>query len=121
MVPITSRPGGNWNPSARGTHSLRRMAMRRTAGWRRLRRILCAGAAGTLPALLAVSCGGGQGSTPQGTASAFLDAWGSQNWTAMRQLTAAPPGDFTSVNKVAFTGLHVTNAAFSQGTVQVTG
>jgi cell division protein FtsI/penicillin-binding protein 2 len=59
--------------------------------------------------------------SPQTTAAAYLAAWDKQDWTAMRQLVADPPTDFTSANSAAFTDLSVRKATFSGGTLQTTG
>jgi cell division protein FtsI/penicillin-binding protein 2 len=58
---------------------------------------------------------------PQTTANAYLAAWASQNWAAMRQLTSDPPADFTAVNQAAFTNLSVRKASFTAGTLTTTG
>ena len=39
----------------------------------------------------------------------------------MRQLADSPPADFVAVNSAAFTGLHVTKATFTAGTMKTTG
>jgi hypothetical protein len=59
--------------------------------------------------------------SPQTTAADYLAAWDKQDWTAMRQLVADPPADFTPVNSAAFTDLSVRKATFSGGTLQTTG
>ena len=58
---------------------------------------------------------------PQTTASAYLSAWSSQDWSAMQALVSAPPGDFTSVNKAAFSNLGVHQASFTAGTMATSG
>jgi cell division protein FtsI/penicillin-binding protein 2 len=66
---------------------------------------------------------GCSGSTPQPqtTASAYLSAWTTQNWAAMRGLVSDPPADFTAVNQAAFTNLSVKQASFTAGTMTTTG
>ena len=59
--------------------------------------------------------------SPQATAADYLAAWDKQDWTAMRELVADPPADFSSANSAAFTDLSVRKAAFSAGTLQTTG
>ena len=61
------------------------------------------------------------GPVPQTTASAYLSAWARQDWTAMRQLASNPPANFVAVNSAAFTGLDVTKATFTAGTMKTTG
>lgn len=58
---------------------------------------------------------------PQGTADAYLAAWGRQDWAAMRQLTMDPPASFIPVNRAAFTDLTVRQAGFTAGVMQVNG
>jgi len=58
---------------------------------------------------------------PQPTASAFLAAWGKQDWAAMRQLTSDPSADFTPVNQAAFGRLSVRQASFTAGTMTTSG
>jgi cell division protein FtsI/penicillin-binding protein 2 len=58
---------------------------------------------------------------PQATASPYLADWARQDWTAMRQLAADPPADFTSVNQAAFADLTVRQASFTAGTMHTTG
>src|SRR6266702_1741720 len=58
---------------------------------------------------------------PQPTASAFLSAWGKQDWAAMRQLTSDPSADFTPVNQAAFGRLSVRQASFTAGTMTTSG
>ncbi len=79
-------------------------------------------------ALLAMTLGSavlsgcsGSPPVPQTTASAFLAAWGRQDWAAMRQLTSDPPGDFTQVNEAAFGSLNVRQASFTAGTMTTSG
>ena len=55
---------------------------------------------------------------PETTASAYLAAWAKQDWTAMRQLTSAPPADFTPVNQAAFRNLTVRQASITAGTMR---
>ncbi len=55
---------------------------------------------------------------PQTTAGAYLQAWAKQDWAAMRQLTSAPPADFTPVNQAAFRNLAVRQATFTAGAMQ---
>ena len=69
----------------------------------------------TVP-LLAVACTHVQPG-PQGNASAFLSDWAAKNWQGMRQLSDAPPADFTTVNQAAFTDLGVSKASFTLGTL----
>ncbi len=71
----------------------------------------------TLTAGLLSGCSSSQ-PLPQTTANAYLAAWAKQDWAAMRQLTSAPPADFTPVNQAAFTNLAVRQAAFTAGTMQ---
>jgi hypothetical protein len=59
--------------------------------------------------------------TPQATASPYLADWAKQDWTAMRQLAADPPADFTSVNQAAFADLTVRQASFTAGTMHTSG
>ncbi len=59
--------------------------------------------------------------TPQETASPYLADWARQDWTAMRQLAADPPADFTSVNQAAFADLTVRQASFTAGTMHTSG
>ena len=54
---------------------------------------------------------------PQTTADAYLAAWTKQDWAAMRQLTSAPPADFTPVNQAAFRDLTVRQASITAGTM----
>ena len=61
------------------------------------------------------------GPVPQTTATAYLAAWSKQDWTAMRQLVASPPGDFVTVNTAAFTELGVSKPSFSAGTLETSG
>jgi cell division protein FtsI/penicillin-binding protein 2 len=58
---------------------------------------------------------------PQTTASAYLSAWARQDWSAMQRLVSAPPGDFTTVNKTAFSNLGVHLASFTAGTMATSG
>jgi hypothetical protein len=74
-------------------------------------------------ALSAAGCGGSS-STPQATLKAFVTAWRTGNWTAMRRQVASPPADFASVNAAAFSALGVTGAGgarFTAGRVTHTG
>jgi hypothetical protein len=57
---------------------------------------------------------------PQQNASAFLSDWAAQNWQGMRQLTDAPPADFTAVNQAAVKDLDVRSATFTGGTAVTT-
>jgi cell division protein FtsI/penicillin-binding protein 2 len=75
--------------------------------------------AGLLGGLL-VGCSGST-PQPQTTASAYLSAWATQNWAAMRGLVSGPPADFTTVNQAAFTNLSVKQASFTAGTMTTTG
>jgi Penicillin binding protein transpeptidase domain/Penicillin-binding Protein dimerisation domain/NTF2-like N-terminal transpeptidase domain len=77
------------------------------------------GVVAVLFAALLSACSSGP--APQTTATAYLAAWSKQDWTAMRQLVAAPPADFTSVNTAAFTDLHVSQATFTAGTLKTSG
>jgi cell division protein FtsI/penicillin-binding protein 2 len=61
------------------------------------------------------------GSTPQATARAYLAAWASQDWPAMRALVASPPADFTAVNKTALADLGVRRASYRAGRVRAAG
>jgi cell division protein FtsI/penicillin-binding protein 2 len=58
---------------------------------------------------------------PQTTASAYLAAWGKQDWAAMQQVVSQPPADFTAVNRAAFTNLGVHQASFTPGTMTTSG
>jgi cell division protein FtsI/penicillin-binding protein 2 len=74
-------------------------------------------------ALSAAGCGGSS-STPQATLKAFVTAWRTGNWTAMRRQVASPPADFAGVNAAAFSALGVTGAGgarFTAGRVTHTG
>src|SRR5712691_12104191 len=74
----------------------------------------------TLTAGLVTGCSGSP-PVPQPTASAFLSAWGKQDWAAMRQLTSDPPADFTPVNQAAFGRLSVRQASFTGGPMTTSG
>jgi cell division protein FtsI/penicillin-binding protein 2 len=91
----------------------------------RRRRRPAATAAGVLgsAALVAglLSACSGSGPQPETTASAYLSAWATQNWAAMRGLVSNPPADFTAVNQAAFTNLSVRQASFTAGTTQTKG
>ena len=78
---------------------------------------------GLVAGLLSGLVAGCSGSTPQPqtTASAYLSAWGTQNWTAMRGLVSDPPADFTAVNQAAFANLSVKQASFAAGTMTTSG
>jgi cell division protein FtsI/penicillin-binding protein 2 len=52
---------------------------------------------------------------PQQNAAAFLNDWAAKNWPGMRELTDAPPTNFTAVNQTAFTTLGVRQASFTAG------
>jgi cell division protein FtsI/penicillin-binding protein 2 len=73
-----------------------------------------------LAAGLLVGCSGST-PQPQTTASAYLSAWATQNWAAMRGLVSDPPADFTTVNQAAFTNLSVKQAGLTAGTMTTTG
>jgi cell division protein FtsI/penicillin-binding protein 2 len=79
------------------------------------------------PAVLAVAlivsplAACGSSPTPQATASPYLADWARQDWTAMRQLAADPPADFTTVNQAAFADLTVRQASFTAGTMHTSG
>ena len=79
--------------------------------------------AGALAATLVMGLLSGCSSAPQPqtTSSAYLSAWARQDWTAMQQLVSAPPGDFTSVNRTAFSNLGVHQASFTPGTMTTSG
>ena len=74
----------------------------------------------TLTGALLAGCSG-SAPLPQATASAYLAAWGRQDWAAMRQLTADPPAGFVPVNQAAFTDLAVRQASFTAGALQTKG
>jgi cell division protein FtsI/penicillin-binding protein 2 len=78
-------------------------------------------AAGLLAALAAASLGlagcGGSSSTPQATLRAFLTAWQTRDWNAMKRQVADPPADLAAVNAGAFSALGVTRARFDAGRV----
>jgi len=96
--------------SLRGTHAYGgRFAVAR----------VIAGVVVVLAGALLSACSSGP--VPQTTAGAYLAAWSKQDWTAMRQLVASPPADFTGVNTAAFTSLHVSKASFSAGTMKTSG
>jgi cell division protein FtsI/penicillin-binding protein 2 len=81
-------------------------------------------ATAVLAALLVTGLVSGcSGSTPQPqtTASAYLSAWTTQNWAAMRGLVSDPPAGFTAVNQAAFTNLSVKQASFTAGTMTTSG
>jgi cell division protein FtsI/penicillin-binding protein 2 len=82
-------------------------------------RFVIVGGVTVLAGALLSACSSGP--VPQTTATAYLAAWSRQDWTAMQQLVASPPADFTDVNKAAFTGLQVSKAAFTEGTLKTSG
>jgi cell division protein FtsI/penicillin-binding protein 2 len=63
-----------------------------------------------LAAGVALPACGGSSSTPQATLTAFVTAWQSHDWTAMRRQVADPPADFASVNAAALSALGATGA-----------
>ncbi|HWD69855.1 MAG TPA: penicillin-binding transpeptidase domain-containing protein [Solirubrobacteraceae bacterium] len=68
-------------------------------------------------ALLLAGCGGSSPS-PRTTVGAFVRAWSSGHWTAMRAQVVDPPKDFVSINASVFTGLGVSHASVSAGRVR---
>lgn len=68
----------------------------------------------TVVALLVAGCGGSSPS-PRATVSAFLRAWSSGHWSAMRAQVVDPPKDFISMNSAVFTSLGVSHASVSAG------
>jgi hypothetical protein len=82
-------------------------------------RFVTVGVVTVLAGALLSACSSGP--VPQTTATAYLAAWSKQDWTAMQQLVARPPADFTDVNKAAFTDLGVGRATFTAGTLKTSG
>lgn len=82
-------------------------------------RFVIAGVVTVLAGALLSACSSGP--VPQTTATAYLAAWSKQDWTAMQQLVASPPADFTDVNQTAFTDLGAGKATFTAGTLKTSG
>jgi len=70
-----------------------------------------------LTAAVGVSACGGSSSTPQATLTAFVTAWQSHDWTAMRRQVADPPAGFATVNAATLSALGATGAKFTAGRV----
>ena len=70
-----------------------------------------------LTAAVGLSACGGSSSTPQATLTAFVTAWQSHDWTAMRRQIADPPADFAAVNAAALSALGAGAATFTAGRV----
>jgi cell division protein FtsI/penicillin-binding protein 2 len=94
---------------------IRRVSSARQAG---SRGVGCAIAAAVLAIVLA-ACGGGGPPKPGPTVSAYLSAWSSGDWAAMRDQVLDPPADFRSVNAQVFSALGVSHATFDPGPVHV--
>src|SRR5580692_1687051 len=75
--------------------------------------------AALLPAALVAACSSGQ--SAQEVGQAYLTAWESRDWSAMRALVASPPADFTSVNAAVLTELGAQQATFDPGRISITG
>ena len=59
---------------------------------------------------------GGSSSTPQDALTAFVTAWQSHDWTAMRRQVTDPPADFATVNAAAISALGATRAGAAKFT-----
>ena len=70
-----------------------------------------------LTAAVGLSACGGSSSTPQATLKAFLTAWQTRDWTAMKRQVASPPADFATVNAAAFSALGASGVQFTAGRV----
>ena len=56
---------------------------------------------------------------PEPVATAYLEAWGRQDWAAMQAHLSAPPADFAERHTAMVQALRVTEAAFTAGTATV--
>ncbi|MDQ6851430.1 MAG: hypothetical protein M3070_16120, partial [Actinomycetota bacterium] len=77
-----------------------------------------------LTAAVGLSACGGSSSTPRATLTAFVTAWQSHDWPAMRRQVADPPADLATVNAAALSALGTTGAGtarFTAGRVTRTG
>ena len=76
--------------------------------------------AAALAAALLVACQDGVDASIE-EADAYLRAWSSADFEAMRGLVADPPGDFVAVHNAIWQDLHVRSAGFEAGSVERSG
>ena len=89
-----------------------------TRRWFAISYLALAAAAPVALCLALTGCGASAPPKPGPTLESYLSAWGKGDWAAMRRQAAAPPRDFTRVNRGVFASLGVTSARFTAGPVQ---